>query len=161
MHSLAYQTRIQYFTLKTFYQWVSSWGSIVNMMIKGWWHRRFGPFRPLYLYTGETGTLLKKVIPLAKLTRELGFFECSLRMSTIKSRWLLLFLFFILLLLTLPFILLLIHMTTNHRALVKKRRRRGWSHNRWRRRRIRLRSILSRRRGDIWNIRCNRNYRIK
>ena len=103
MHSLAYQTRIQKFTLMTFYQWVTSWGSIVNMMIKGWWRRRFGPFRPLFLYTGETRTLLKKVVLLAKLTRELGFFGRSLRMSTIKSRWLLIILFLILLLLLFPF----------------------------------------------------------
>ena len=72
---------------------------------------------------GEIGTLLKKVAPLAKLKRELGFSRSSLRMSIMKSRWLLLFLFLILLLLTLPFLLLLIHMTTNHKDLVKQRRR--------------------------------------
>ena len=125
IHSLSYQTKIQEFTLTTFYQWVIGWGSIFNMMIRGWWHRQFGPFRPLFLYTWEIRTLLKKVAPLAKLTRELGFFKCSLRTGTIKRRWLLFFLFLILLLFTLPFLLLLIHMTTNHRDLVKRRRRKG------------------------------------
>ena len=79
------------------------------MMIRGWWHRQSGVFRLLFLYTGETRTLLKKVAPLANITRELGFFMHSLRTRTIKSIWLLLFLFLIPLLPTLPFLLL--HLT--------------------------------------------------
>ena len=84
---------------------------------------------------GEIWALLKKVVPLANLTRELGFSRLSLKMSTIKGRWLLLFLFLIFLLLTLLFLLLRLTKDIWLVVMWIRRRRKG----RVRRRRIRKR----------------------
>ena len=73
MHSLAYQTRIWDFTLMTFYQWVTGWGSIINMMIRIWWHRRFGLFDHSSCTWEIPGHSLRRWSPLQSLQGNLGF----------------------------------------------------------------------------------------